>query len=94
MTARKELMYLNGPRRDKTCLRGSDKVRFKPACSATETSQKIEISLIASLDMLVSNKQKNKGADQTARMHRLVCAFVVRKTPKTDFPGRGSNVCC
>ena len=29
----------------------SDKVRFKPACSATETSQKKEISLVASLDM-------------------------------------------
>ena len=27
-----------GPRREKTCLRGSDKMRFKPACSATETS--------------------------------------------------------
>ena len=27
----------------------------------------------------------NKGADQTARMRRLVCAFVVRKPPKTDF---------
>ena len=25
----------------------------------------------------------NKGADQTARMHRLVCVFVVRKPPKT-----------
>ena len=28
----------------------SDKVRFKPACIATETSAKIEISLVASLD--------------------------------------------
>ena len=27
----------------------------------------------------------NKGADQTARMRRLVCAFVVRKPPKTGF---------
>ena len=27
----------------------------------------------------------NKGADQTARMHRLVCACVVRKQPKTGF---------
>ena len=33
----------------------SDKMRFKPASSATETSQKIEIALEASLDMIVSN---------------------------------------
>ena len=36
------LQICNGPRptsrREKTCLRGFDKVRFKPACSATETS--------------------------------------------------------
>ena len=28
----------------------SDKVRYKPVCSATGTSQKNEISLVASLD--------------------------------------------
>ena len=27
----------------------------------------------------------NKGADQTVRMSRLVCAFVVHKAPKTGF---------
>ena len=27
----------------------------------------------------------NNGADQTALMHRLVCAFVVRKPPKRSF---------
>ena len=27
----------------------------------------------------------NKGADQTAQMGRLVCAFVVRKPPKNAF---------
>ena len=27
----------------------------------------------------------NKGADQSVRMPRLVCAFVVRKPPKTGF---------
>ena len=30
-------------------------------------------------------KANNKGADQTGLMHRLACAFVVRKTPKTGF---------
>ena len=31
-------------------------VGFKPTCSATETSLKTEISLVASLDMILSNK--------------------------------------
>ena len=68
------------------------KVRLKPVSSATETSQKIEISLIASLDMILSKISKyvskdgnNKGADQTARMRRLVYTFVDRKHPKTGF---------
>ena len=30
-------------------------------------------------------KANNKGADQTARMRRLVCACVIRNTPKTGF---------
>ena len=30
-------------------------------------------------------KANNKGADQTARMGRLVCACVVRKSPKSRF---------
>ena len=61
------------------------KVRFQPACSATGTSYKIEILLVANFDMVLSKKAKNKGADQTARMRRLVCAFDVRKLPKIDF---------
>ena len=39
----------------------SDKVRFKPACSATEISYKIEISVVASLDMIHSKKQITKA---------------------------------
>ena len=31
------------------------------------------------------HKANNKGADQTARMRRLVCACVVRKPPMTVF---------
>ena len=38
----------------------SDKVRFKPAFSAAETNLKIEISLVASLDMILSNKPITK----------------------------------
>ena len=39
----------------------SDKVRFKQVCSATETSWKIEILLVASLDMILSNKRITKA---------------------------------
>ena len=33
----------------------------------------------------ILHKVNNKGADQTARMRRLVCPCVVRKPPKTGF---------
>ena len=36
---------------------GSDKLRFKPACSATETSLNYENWLVVSLDMILSNKR-------------------------------------
>ena len=35
--------------------------------------------------MVLSKKANNKDADQTARMRRLVCAFVVHNPPKTGF---------
>ena len=79
-----------GPRCEKNCFRGwggggcFDKECFKPVSSAKETSLKIKISPAASLHMILSKKQK-KGADQTARMRRLVCACVVHKPPKTGF---------
>ena len=62
----------------------SDKARLKSASSVTETRKKIEISPVASLHD-ISNKRMTKGPNQAARMCRLVCAFVVRKPPKTGF---------
>ena len=47
--------------------------RLKPACAAPEAMQKLEISYIETRGIV-----NNKGADQTARMRRLICAFVVR----------------
>ena len=35
--------------------------------------------------MILYKKTNYKGADQTARMCRLVCACVVHKPPKTGF---------
>ena len=52
----------------------SEKARLEPACSATENSLKFENSLVASLDMVLSNKLITN-----AGMCRLVCVFVVRK---------------
>ena len=39
----------------------SDKTSFKPVSLATETIQKIEISLVASLDMILCNKRITKA---------------------------------
>ena len=73
----------------------SNAIRFKPVSSATETSSKIEISHVVSLDMVLSNKQITiKGADQTAGMCRLACVFVVRKLPKTGFLVVEAHMCC
>ena len=57
----------------------SDRVRMKPFSSATETSQKLEISPIASFRYATFRRANNKHANQTARICRLVCACVVLK---------------
>ena len=44
----------------KPVFRVSNKTRLKPVSSATETSWKIEILLIASIDMIMSNEQITK----------------------------------
>ena len=49
-----EMLYMGCDARN-PILGVSDKVRFKPACSATKTSYGIEISHVASLDMILSN---------------------------------------
>ena len=51
----------NGSRGEKTCLRVSDHVMPKPACSATETSWNHEILLEARFDMILSNKRIRKA---------------------------------
>ena len=57
-----------------------DKERLKPVSSATETSKKMEISPVAILDIRVSKKRTTK---ELISLHE--CAFVVRKSLKTDF---------
>ena len=45
----------------KPVFRVSNKVRFIPACSATETCKTIEISFIANLDMILFKMRITKG---------------------------------
>ena len=85
ITRTKEIVYKYEPRHEKTCLRvfptRSDSnwptQLQKLAWGLKIWRQKLEI-----LHYLGS---KNKGADQTARMRRLICAFVVRIWHKTRF---------
>ena len=65
----------------------SEKAIFKLDSSATQTGLKIEISPVGSLRAVLSKQNNNKGADQTARMCRLVCTCLVWKLTKTDFFG-------
>ena len=60
----------------------SDEVIFKPAFS-----DELEYQNFARSKFRYNTFQKanNKGAGQTAHTRRLVCAFVVCKTPKTGF---------
>ena len=61
-------------------------VRLKPACAATE-------KLVRGLKFNIETRDiiQQQGADQTARMHMLICAFVVYIWHKQVFSWRGSN---
>ena len=64
-----------------------DQVRLKPACSATEGSQSLEILGLTStcIGIILSKLANNKGPDQTAWMCRLICAVVVCVGHKAGF---------
>ena len=61
-----------------------DKAGLKPVSSATETRKNIGISFVASLFMMLS-KREEKGADQSARICRLVFALLFTN-PEYTFP--------
>ena len=64
----------------------SDQKRLKPVCSATETSYNIETLCVASYyNTFLGLLANNKDTDQTARMLRLVYAFVVRAQQSQVF---------
>ena len=62
----------------------SDKVIFKPVSSATDELENWNFTC-SKITYDTFQKMKNKGAEQSARMRRLVCVCVVRKPPKTGF---------
>ena len=65
-----------------------NQLRLKLACSATGASQKLDILDIETKSIIQA--ANNKGADKTARMHRLICAFAVRICHKQVSSRRGS----
>ena len=74
-----------GPRRNKTCLWGFLQ-------SETQTSLLSYRDLLENWNFACSKFRYDtfqnanyNGADQSAQMRRLVCAFVVSKLPKTGF---------
>ena len=63
----------------------SNKASFKPVSSATETSYKIEISLVASLDMIISKKRITKEMIKLHGWAGWSAPVLFANTPKTDY---------
>ena len=74
-----------GPRREKTCLRGFRQSEFQTSLLSYRDKPENYNFTCSKYTYNTFQKANNKGADQTARMRRLVCACVVRKPPKTGF---------
>ena len=67
----------------------SEKVVFKPACSATETSQKIKISLVASLDIILSDKPITKALIRLCRCAGWSAPLLFANLRRQVFSCRG-----
>ena len=81
-----------GPCREKTCLWGFRKIEFQTSLlSYTDWLENWNFTC-SKFTYDTFHKVNNKGADQTARMRRLVCACVVRKPPKTGFLAKRAHL--
>ena len=72
------IRVLYEPRHDKMCLR---EFPTRPDTNRPAQPQQLARVLkfrLQNLEILYYLSSENKGADQTARMRRLICAFVVR----------------
>ena len=78
--------YIIWPRREKTCLRDFCQSEFQTGLlSYRDYLENWNLICTKFITYATFQKANNKGADQTARMCRLVCACVVRKPPKTSI---------
>ena len=75
----------NGPRREKTCLRGFRHSEIQTSLPSYRDALENRNFTRGKFTYETYQKANNKGADQSARMRRLVCVCVVRKPPKTGF---------
>ena len=83
--------YIIGPRSKKTCLRGFRQSEIQ----TNRSSDPVYVYWVrdrSKFTYKTFQKANNKGADQTARMRRLVCACVVRNAPKTGFLATGKRI--
>ena len=78
-------MLLHGPRREKTCLRGFRHSEIQTSLPSYRDALENRNFTRGKFTYETYQKANNKGADQSARMRRLVCVCVVRKPPKTGF---------
>ena len=70
---------------------GSENVRFKPACSAAETSLKIEISLAVGLEMILFNKGITKALIRLRGCAGWSAPLLFANPPRQVFSRRGPN---
>ena len=73
----------------KTVFRVSDKARLKPISSATEISYNIEIPLVASFGMILSNKQTLKALIRLCRCPGWSAPLLFANPRRQVFSRRG-----
>ena len=74
-----------GPRRDKCCPRGFRQIETQTSLLSYRDQLEDQSFACRKFRYDTFQNVKNKGADQSARMRRLLCAFVARKPQKTGF---------
>ena len=75
----------------KSVLGVSAKASYKPVSSATENSWKIEISPVASLDMILSKKRITKALIRLCGCAGWSVPVLFANPPRQIFPRRGPN---
>ena len=70
----------------------SNKVRFKPACSATDSARKFEILLVESLDMILSNKRITKALIRLRRCTDWSAPLLFTNSQRQVFSRQGPNI--